>query len=249
MILYYAFGTGHFDNQWRATGVIRRSIDSWNLGSKAYSRESVSGQNREKGDHDHRTHPLTNVRDAAAAVVIAYDLGPIVLNRYAAQSCTHHASLCVVGNTLGAVVDIYRRHRFCAVALSGVLLIQRLWRRTSRRRLRGQRWVVVNGLEALRAAQRAVRRSARLLATPARALQSARLAARWLAERGLATIGRPLQIRVRRRCKAQWIPSIAPGAPAWKDAVIRSSERVIGCRRERNSVRVIPLDAKCFMDA
>jgi hypothetical protein len=86
-------------------------------------------------------------------------------------------------------VDIYRKHRFCAVALSGVLLIQRLWRRTSRRRLRGQRWVVVNGLEAQRAAQRAVRRSARLLATSARALQSARLAARWLAERGLATIG------------------------------------------------------------
>jgi len=40
-----------------------------------------------------------------------------------------------------------------------------------------------------------------------------------------------LRCRVRRRCKAQWIPSIAPGAPAWKDAVIRSSEPVIGCRR------------------
>jgi hypothetical protein len=74
-----------------------------NLGSRAYSRESVSGQNRETEDHYHRTHPLTYVRDATPAAVIAYDLGPIVLNRYAAQSCTHHASICVVGNTLGAV--------------------------------------------------------------------------------------------------------------------------------------------------
>lgn len=69
-------------------------------GSNAYSRESVSGQNRETEEHDHCARPFTDVRNAASAAVIAYDLGPIVLNRYAAQSCTHDASLRVVGNTL-----------------------------------------------------------------------------------------------------------------------------------------------------
>jgi len=66
------------------------------------------------------------------------------------------------------------------------------------------------------------------LAKPARALksalQSARLAARWFAERRLATIGRPLQIGVRRNV-------------------------LLDAATERNGVRVIPLDAKCFMDA
>jgi len=50
------------------------------------------------------------------------------------------------------------------------------------------------------------------------------LAARWFAERRLATIGRPLQIGVRRNV-------------------------LLDAATERNGVRVIPLDAKCFMDA
>jgi hypothetical protein len=86
------------------------------------TRGGLKRQNRETEEHDHCARPFTDVCNAASAAVIAYDLGPIVLNRYAAQSCTHDASLCVVGNTLGAVVDVYRKHRFCDVALSGVFL-------------------------------------------------------------------------------------------------------------------------------